>query len=74
MSMASFSVIAATLLVTAGNVAATSDFGVQSVGKLPVLGFNTWNAFQCNIDQDIMLQQASLMKSLGLQVVMTVEK
>lgn len=65
--MASFSVIAATLLVTAGNVAATSDFGVQSVGKLPVLGFNTWNAFQCNIDQDIMLQQASLMKSLGLQ-------
>ncbi|OCH87614.1 glycoside hydrolase [Obba rivulosa] len=39
----------------------------NGVARLPVLGYNTWNAFACNIDQDLVLTQAKLMKSLGLQ-------
>jgi alpha-galactosidase len=38
----------------------------NGVARLPVLGYNTWNAYQCNIDQDLMLTTATLMKSLGL--------
>ncbi|KAJ7583600.1 glycoside hydrolase [Mycena floridula] len=36
------------------------------VARLPVLGYNTWNAYQCNIDEDLMLTTAKAMKSLGL--------
>ncbi|KAJ3570854.1 hypothetical protein NP233_g4133 [Leucocoprinus birnbaumii] len=39
----------------------------NGVARLPVLGYNTWNAFQCNIDEDLMLETAHLMQSLGLQ-------
>lgn len=39
----------------------------NGVGRLPVLGYNTWNAYQCNIDEDLLLSTASLLKSLGLQ-------
>ncbi|KAJ8693957.1 hypothetical protein PTI98_008894 [Pleurotus ostreatus] len=39
----------------------------NGVGRLPTLGYNTWNAYQCNIDEDLMLTTAQLMKSLGLQ-------
>ncbi|GLB45195.1 putative alpha galactosidase A [Lyophyllum shimeji] len=39
----------------------------NGVARLPVLGYNTWNAYQCNIDEDLMLTTAKLMKSLGLQ-------
>ncbi|PBK61587.1 glycoside hydrolase [Armillaria solidipes] len=38
----------------------------NGVGRLPVLGYNTWNAFQCNIDEDLLLTTANLLKSLGL--------
>jgi len=38
----------------------------NGVGKLPILGYNAWNAFQCNVDEALVLQTASLMKSLGL--------
>ncbi|KAJ6583011.1 glycoside hydrolase [Mycena vulgaris] len=38
----------------------------NGVARLPVLGYNTWNAFQCNIDANLMLTTAKLMKSLGL--------
>ncbi|KAJ7237118.1 glycoside hydrolase superfamily [Mycena rebaudengoi] len=34
--------------------------------RLPILGYNTWNAYHCNIDQDLVLTTAKLMKSLGL--------
>ncbi|KAF8918553.1 glycoside hydrolase superfamily [Mucidula mucida] len=40
----------------------------NGVGRLPVLGYNTWNAYQCNINEDLLLETAQLMKSLGLQV------
>ncbi|KAG7448434.1 glycoside hydrolase [Guyanagaster necrorhizus] len=38
----------------------------NGVGRLPVLGYNTWNAYQCNIDEDLLLTTANLLKSLGL--------
>ncbi|THH17473.1 hypothetical protein EW146_g3342 [Bondarzewia mesenterica] len=39
----------------------------NGVAKLPVLGYNTWNAYQCDIDEDLIVTTAKLMKSLGLQ-------
>ncbi|KAL0571651.1 hypothetical protein V5O48_010309 [Marasmius crinis-equi] len=39
----------------------------NGVGRLPVLGYNTWNAYHCDIDEDLVLETAKLMKSLGLQ-------
>ncbi|KAJ4492091.1 glycoside hydrolase [Lentinula edodes] len=41
----------------------------NGVGKLPALGYNTWNAYGCNIDEDLVLESAQLMVSLGLQAV-----
>jgi alpha-galactosidase len=38
----------------------------NGVARLPILGYNTWNAYQCNIDQDLVVTTAKLMKSLGL--------
>ncbi|KAJ7234227.1 glycoside hydrolase superfamily [Mycena rebaudengoi] len=38
----------------------------NGVARLPILGYNTWNAYHCNIDQDLVLTTAKLMKSLGL--------
>ncbi|PPQ75264.1 hypothetical protein CVT24_007437 [Panaeolus cyanescens] len=39
----------------------------NGVTRLPILGYNTWNAYQCNIDENLLLTTAKLMKSLGLQ-------
>ncbi|TFK68348.1 glycoside hydrolase family 27 protein [Pluteus cervinus] len=39
----------------------------NGVARLPILGYNTWNAYQCDIDEDLMLSTAKLMKDLGLQ-------
>ncbi|KAH7926149.1 glycoside hydrolase family 27 protein [Leucogyrophana mollusca] len=38
----------------------------QGVARLPVLGYNTWNAYHCDIDEDLILNTAKLMKTLGL--------
>jgi hypothetical protein len=37
------------------------------VGKLPALGWNSWNAYGCNIDESKMLAAANQMVSLGLK-------
>ncbi|KAI0052198.1 glycoside hydrolase family 27 protein [Auriscalpium vulgare] len=39
----------------------------NGVARLPALAYNTWNAYQCNIDEDLIITTAKLMKSLGLQ-------
>ncbi|KAE9383888.1 glycoside hydrolase [Gymnopus androsaceus JB14] len=39
----------------------------NGVGRLPALGYNTWNAFGCNVNEDLVLEAAQLMVSLGLQ-------
>jgi hypothetical protein len=36
-------------------------------GKLPALGWNTWNAFGCNINETNILTAANQIVSLGLQ-------
>ncbi|KAH9950215.1 glycoside hydrolase family 27 protein [Amylocystis lapponica] len=36
------------------------------VGRLPFMGYNTWNAYHCDIDEDIILQTAHYMKEYGL--------
>ncbi|KAI0934485.1 hypothetical protein AcW1_005995 [Taiwanofungus camphoratus] len=36
------------------------------VGRLPDMGYNTWNAYHCDINETVILQTAQLMKSLGL--------
>lgn len=38
----------------------------DGVGKLPFLGYNTWNAYHCDINEDLILETAELMVSLGL--------
>lgn len=39
----------------------------QGVGKLPFMGYNTWNAYYCNINEDLIHETAELMVSLGLK-------
>ncbi|KAF5357190.1 hypothetical protein D9756_006384 [Leucocoprinus leucothites] len=39
----------------------------NGVGRLPVMAFNTWNAYHCEINETVVLQNAQLMKSVGLQ-------
>ena len=35
------------------------------VGRLPFMGYNTWNAFHCDINETVVLETTKLMKSLG---------
>ncbi|KAI0739215.1 glycoside hydrolase family 27 protein, partial [Daedaleopsis nitida] len=37
------------------------------IGKLPTLGYNTWNAYHCDIDETVIIQTAKLMVTLGLR-------
>ncbi|KAK0474399.1 glycoside hydrolase family 27 protein [Armillaria novae-zelandiae] len=39
----------------------------NGVGRLPFMGYNTWNAYYCNIDEDTIYKTAELMVSLGLK-------
>ncbi|KAJ7449054.1 glycoside hydrolase superfamily [Mycena galericulata] len=61
-----------TLLSGAAGIALTSLVtpvtALQNgVARLPVLGYNTWNAYHCDIDQDLIITTANLMVSLGLK-------
>ncbi|KAF9029826.1 glycoside hydrolase family 27 protein [Hymenopellis radicata] len=38
----------------------------DEVGRLPFMGYNTWNAYFCNINEDLVYNTAELMVSLGL--------
>ncbi|KAK4243591.1 putative alpha-galactosidase B [Corynascus novoguineensis] len=38
----------------------------NGVGKLPALGFNTWNLYQCDYTADILLEQAQAIVDHGL--------
>lgn len=44
---------------------AVHAININGVGKLPKLGYDTWNAFQCNYNSSLVLQQAMLMKKHG---------
>ncbi|EJD00169.1 glycoside hydrolase [Fomitiporia mediterranea MF3/22] len=58
-------------IVTTLAVALVCSYGVSAldngVARLPSMGYNTWYAYQCNIDQDLIITTAKLMQSLGLQ-------
>ncbi|KAK4238541.1 putative alpha-galactosidase B [Achaetomium macrosporum] len=51
------------LLCLCGTGATALDNGV---GKLPALGFNTWNLYQCDYTADVLLAQAQAMVDKGL--------
>jgi alpha-galactosidase len=36
-------------------------------GRLPEMGWNSWNAYECNITEELVLKNAELMISLGLK-------
>ncbi|XP_006456345.1 hypothetical protein AGABI2DRAFT_228269 [Agaricus bisporus var. bisporus H97] len=38
----------------------------DGVGRLPIMGWNTWYAYMCEINETIVLDNAKLVKSLGL--------
>jgi len=38
----------------------------NGVGKLPVMAFNTWNAYHCEINETVVSENARLMKNVGL--------
>ncbi|KAK3942503.1 glycoside hydrolase [Diplogelasinospora grovesii] len=38
----------------------------NGIGKLPVLGYNTWNVFQCDYNDTVLLAQAQAMVQHGL--------
>ncbi|KAJ7157572.1 glycoside hydrolase family 27 protein [Mycena crocata] len=44
----------------------THHTAVARVGRLPVMGYNTWNAYHCDINETVILENAKLLKSLGL--------
>ncbi|KAF5314739.1 hypothetical protein D9611_007253 [Ephemerocybe angulata] len=52
-----------------GQLAVDTGYVDQSagVGRLPFMGYNTWNAYWCNINETVVLENARLMKSLGLK-------
>jgi alpha-galactosidase len=58
--------------VTVGLLAATSIAvalpGKNGIGKLPALGWNSWNAFRCNISEEKFLSAAQKIVDLGLKV------
>ncbi|KIY63288.1 glycoside hydrolase family 27 protein [Cylindrobasidium torrendii FP15055 ss-10] len=39
----------------------------KGVGKLPFMGFNTWNGFGCNYNESVLEENAQLMINLGLK-------
>jgi len=40
----------------------------DGLGKLPAMGWNTWNSLKCNYDENVILGMAQLMKDLRLRV------
>jgi hypothetical protein len=40
------------------------------VGKLPALGWNTWNAYGCDINETVILSAAESIVSLGFKVIL----
>jgi alpha-galactosidase len=47
---------------------AVTDFGKGGIGRLPALGFNSWNAFHCDINEAKFLSAAQRLIDLGLKV------
>lgn len=59
--------IAVTLVLYATLKVPVQEADDLRVGKLPFMGYNTWNAYWCNINETLILETADLMVSLGLR-------
>lgn len=46
---------------------ATALVGKGDVGRLPAMGWNSWNEYGCNINESIFLTAANELVSLGLK-------
>ena len=56
------------LLLTLLMEAASAMSLINGVGKLPTLGWNSWNAFECSITESQVLSAAQNLIDLGLKV------
>lgn len=50
-------------LLTVGDALVSPD----GIGRLPAMGWNSWNEYACNISDDVFLRVADLMVDLGLK-------
>jgi alpha-galactosidase len=48
--------------------------GKDGIGKLPALGWNSWNAYRCNITEEKFLSAAQKIVDLGLKVIISSRK
>jgi alpha-galactosidase len=48
--------------------------GKLDVGKLPALGWNSWNAYNCDINEEKFLTAAKKLVDLGLKVGLSCKK
>jgi alpha-galactosidase len=46
---------------------ATQAQKFEELGKTPAMGWNSWNTFACNIDEELIKQTADLMVSTGMR-------
>lgn len=51
-------------MLTASAAALVSPDGT---GRLPAMGWNSWNEYGCDINEEVFVKVAELMKSLGLK-------
>ncbi|KAG0706891.1 glycoside hydrolase family 27 protein [Suillus ampliporus] len=55
-----------TAVVGVLSVANSANAIMNGVGKLPVMGYNAWNAFACDVNETLIIQTAQYMKEYGL--------
>ncbi|WCN79569.1 glycoside hydrolase family 27 protein [Micromonospora sp. LH3U1] len=63
-----------TLTALVSTLAAVVDAGTQpaaaienGLGRTPVMGWNSWNYYQCNIDENVVKKQADALVSTGMR-------
>lgn len=56
------------ILLTISALLPFSTFAVDNgLARTPQMGWNTWNAFGCNVDEALIIQTANMIQKLGLQ-------
>jgi alpha-galactosidase len=55
------------LLVSALAVGVSAIVSEDGTGRLPALGWNSWNEYACDISEDVFLQVAQAFHDLGLK-------
>ncbi|HEY2060839.1 MAG TPA: alpha-galactosidase [Amycolatopsis sp.] len=65
--MRRFFAVLATALVAAGLVSPPAEALENGLARTPPMGWNTWNTFQCNINETLIKQTTDLMVSSGMR-------